>query len=70
MGIHSMLRKVDTVVTSYRCHGWAQLMSDDMFGVLAEISGSKSGRSRGKGGSMHIYAKNFYGGNAIVGSQV
>ncbi|XP_013171611.1 PREDICTED: probable pyruvate dehydrogenase E1 component subunit alpha, mitochondrial isoform X1 [Papilio xuthus] len=70
VGIRSMLRKVDTVVTSYRCHGWAQLMSGDMFGVLAEIAGCKSGRSRGKGGSMHIYAKNFYGGNAIVGSQI
>ncbi|KPJ18851.1 hypothetical protein RR48_05789 [Papilio machaon] len=70
VGIHSMLRKVDTVVTSYRCHGWAQLMSGDMFGVLAEIAGCKAGRSRGKGGSMHIYAKNFYGGNAIVGSQI
>ncbi|XP_068622925.1 probable pyruvate dehydrogenase E1 component subunit alpha, mitochondrial [Battus philenor] len=70
VGMHSMFRKVDTVLTSYRCHAWGQLMSGDVHGVLAEIAGRRTGRSRGKGGSMHIYANNFYGGNAIVGAQI
>ncbi|KAI5635254.1 dehydrogenase e1 component domain-containing protein [Phthorimaea operculella] len=70
VGMRMAMRDVDTLITSYRCHGWTHLMGSSVVGVLAELTGRKSGVSRGKGGSMHLYGRNFYGGNGIVGAQV
>jgi len=70
VGMASAFREIDSCITSYRAHGFTHMMGVDVLGVLAELTGKKNGCVRGKGGSMHMYAKNFYGGNGIVGAQV
>ncbi|RZF47977.1 hypothetical protein LSTR_LSTR016543 [Laodelphax striatellus] len=69
VGIRCMMREQDSIISGYRSHGWAYLMGVSPANVLCELTGRRSGCSRGKGGSMHMYASNFYGGNGIVGAQ-
>nr|XP_029721054.1 pyruvate dehydrogenase E1 component subunit alpha type II, mitochondrial isoform X1 [Aedes albopictus] len=70
VGMRAAMRPEDSCITAYRCHGWTYLMGVSIQGVLAELTGRQSGCARGKGGSMHMYSHNFYGGNGIVGAQV
>ena len=62
----------DQVLTSYRDHGHMLATGMDPKGVMAELTGRRSGYSKGKGGSMHMFSveKHFYGGHGIVGAQV
>jgi pyruvate dehydrogenase E1 component alpha subunit len=62
--------KNDSLITAYRAHGWTYMMGVSVTGILAELTGRKTGCAEGRGGSMHMYAPNFYGGNGIVGAQV
>lgn len=64
------MRPQDNIISAYRVHGWTYLMGVPPAGVLCELTGKQTGCARGKGGSMHMYAPNFYGGNGIVGAQV
>ncbi|KAM8718554.1 hypothetical protein ACLKA7_001719 [Drosophila subpalustris] len=70
VGMCASLRKKDSVITAYRAHAWTYLLGVSAIGMIGELVGVKCGCSRGKGGSMHTYADNFYGGNGIVGAQV
>lgn len=66
----SAFREQDSIISAYRVHGWTYLMGAKPVEVLSELTGRIGGVVRGKGGSMHMYGKNFYGGNGIVGAQV
>ncbi|CAD5212293.1 unnamed protein product [Bursaphelenchus okinawaensis] len=70
VGITAAKHKDDALITSYRCHGWTYLMGSTISEVLCELTGRISGNVYGKGGSMHMYERNFYGGNGIVGAQI
>lgn len=70
VGVKAALRSQDSVITAYRDHGWAYVMGCSIVSIMAELTGRTQGVARGKGGSMHMYTKNFYGGNGIVGAQV
>ena len=72
VGIQSVAKEEDSVVTSYRDHGHMLACDMDAGGVMAELTGREDGYSKGKGGSMHMFSreKNFYGGHGIVAAQV
>ena len=69
VGVIPVLETRDRIVATYREHGHALVRGVPMQAVMAEMYGKQEGCSRGRGGSMHLFdsAKNFYGGNAIVG---
>ena len=69
VGVIPVLEERDHIVATYREHGHAITRGVPMNKVMAEMYGKQEGCSRGRGGSMHLFdaAKNFHGGNAIVG---
>jgi pyruvate dehydrogenase E1 component alpha subunit len=72
VGLQTLARPGDSIVTSYRDHGHMLATGMDPKGVMAELTGRIGGYSRGKGGSMHMFSreKGFFGGHGIVGAQV
>jgi pyruvate dehydrogenase E1 component alpha subunit len=72
VGMQMTIGEGDQVITAYRDHGHALMSGMDPKAVLAELTGRMDGISKGKGGSMHMFApdKGFFGGHGIVGAQV
>jgi pyruvate dehydrogenase E1 component subunit alpha len=72
VGVQHALEPGDSVITAYRDHGHMLATGMDPRRVMAELTGRISGYSKGKGGSMHMFArdKRFYGGHGIVGACV
>ncbi|MGY8952688.1 MAG: pyruvate dehydrogenase (acetyl-transferring) E1 component subunit alpha [Flavobacteriales bacterium] len=71
-GTISACTKDDKHITAYRDHAHPIGLGLHPKYVLAELYGKATGSSKGKGGSMHIFSKeyNFMGGHGIVGAQI
>jgi pyruvate dehydrogenase E1 component alpha subunit len=70
--IHAIDPKKDKMITAYRDHVQPIAMGVSPKNIMAELFGKATGTSGGKGGSMHMFSKeyNFFGGHGIVGAQV
>lgn len=68
----SATKPSDNMITAYRDHAHPIGLGMDPKYVMAELYGKKTGCSKGKGGSMHMFDKelNFFGGHGIVGGQI
>lgn len=71
-GMREAIRPTDRVITAYRDHAHPLVLGTDPKFVMAEMFGRKTGTSKGKGGSMHMFDKerNLFGGHGIVGGQI
>lgn len=71
-GMAAAIDPTDRMITAYRDHAHPLIIGTDPKKVMAELYGKKTGTSKGKGGSMHMFDKerNLFGGHGIVGGQI
>lgn len=71
-GVLKLLRKDDAVASTYRDHVHAASKGVPPRQVFGELFGKSTGCSKGFGGSMHMFSKewNLYGGFAYIGEQI
>jgi len=69
VGVCSHLRRNDVVFSTHRGHGHALAKGMPPFDLIAELFGRATGCSRGRGGSMHLFAPEIglMGTSGIVG---
>lgn len=65
-------QKRDYLINGYRCHGHSLALGMDPRAAMAELFGKATGCSKGKGGSMHLFAadQGNLGGHGIVGGHL
>lgn len=71
-GTVSAAKEGDKHITAYRDHAHPIAVGIHPKYMMAELYGKTTGLSKGKGGSMHMFAKdkNLMGGHGIVGAQI
>ncbi|MFV3332934.1 thiamine pyrophosphate-dependent dehydrogenase E1 component subunit alpha [Pseudomonas sp. NY15437] len=69
-GVMAHLDDEDCIASNHRGHGHCIAKGVDVYGMMAEIYGKKTGVCQGKGGSVHIadLSKGMLGANGIVGA--
>ncbi|MBW6487298.1 MAG: thiamine pyrophosphate-dependent dehydrogenase E1 component subunit alpha [Syntrophobacterales bacterium] len=69
VGVCSVLRPDDYIVTTHRGHGHVIAKGGNLKKMIAELVGRKTGYCKGKGGSMHIadFSLGILGANGVVG---
>jgi len=72
VGVCTALRKDDYLTSTHRGHGHCIAKGGDLGRMMAELFGRETGYSRGRGGSMHLFAPEIglLGGNGIVGAGI
>lgn len=72
VGLMMAARETDPVITSYRTHGVLLARGVAPARVMAELLGRAGGLSRGKGGTVRMFAPEhrYYGGHGIAGLNV
>lgn len=71
-GLISAMKPNENVITAYRDHAHPLALGTDPNRVMAELYGKRTGLSKGKGGSMHMFdiERRLFGGHGIVGGQI
>src|SRR3990167_11192623 len=59
VALQVFLNEGDIILSNHRCHGHYLAKTDDVEGLLLEIQGHEAGICKGRGGSQHLYRKNF-----------
>ena len=71
-GVCAHLRKEDAIFSTHRGHGHALAKGVSSASLMAELMGRATGCSRGRGGSMHLFAPEvgMMGTSGIVGPSI
>lgn len=70
VGLRRAMRAGDRLIAAHRHHGHLLAAGADPAAVMAELTGRAAGLSRGKGGSIHMFAPElgYFGGHGVAGA--